>query len=35
MGTNFEQKWHVGCRAVFKVYDLLESYDLASLLAHY
>ena len=26
-----EQKWRVGRGAVFKVCDLLESYDLASL----
>ena len=33
MWGNSEQKWRVGSGAVFKVCDLLESYDLASLLA--
>ena len=33
MRRNSEQKWRVGWGAVFKVCDLLESYDLASLLA--
>ena len=28
-----KQKWRVGCGAIFKVCDLLESYDLACLLA--